>query len=138
MQELDPQGPIRNRTSPKGFGLFMAAFFALVCGLPLISGRPMRTWALIPAVLFLVSALVRPQLLAPLNHAWFRLGILLNRIVSPLVLGAMYYLVLTPAALIFRLFQKDPLNLQKRPDLPTYWQARTPPGPASDSLQNQF
>ena len=76
--------------------------------------------------------------LAPLNKWWTKLGVLLYRIVSPVVLGLLFYLTVTPIALLLRLLGKDPLRLRRDPDGASYWIDRTPPGPAPESMKNQF
>jgi hypothetical protein len=90
------------------------------------------------AGIFGVITLLRAEWLAPLNRAWMRLADLLNRIVSPIVLGAMYYAVLTPFGLAMRLAGRDPMRKRFEPAAPTYWIARQPPGPAPESLRDQF
>ena len=87
---------------------------------------------------FLAAALVWPGVLAPLNRLWTRFGLLLHRLVSPLVLGVMFFLVITPMGLVMRALGKDPLRLQRDRAARTYWIDRQPPGPAPDSLNNQF
>jgi hypothetical protein len=84
-----------------------------------------------------VLTLFAPARLAPLNRAWYHLGQLLGRIVSPLVLGIIFFVVLTPVAVVTRLFGRDELRL-KRNQSASYWIDRTPPGPAPDSFNNQF
>lgn len=81
--------------------------------------------------------LAAPYLLSPLNRLWFRLGDLLGRIVSPLILGLIYFGVLTPIGLITRLFGRDALRLRRR-RVSSYWVSRNPPGPTSQSFTNQF
>jgi hypothetical protein len=125
-------------SSDRVFGLVFTAFFALVSLLPLWSGRPMRAWALLLSAAFLIVALARPVLLAPLNAVWTRLGLLLHRITNPIVLGALFYLVFTPFALLMRLFGRDALRLRPDPRAATYWIPRQPPGPPPDTMSNQF
>ena len=122
----------------RAFGFAFAAVFSIVALWPLIGGNNPRMWAGIVAAVFLAVALIRPSLLRPLNLIWFRFGMLLHRVVSPLVLGLMFFASVTPIALIMRLLGKDPLQLKFDPDAKTYWLPRTPPGPEPDSLKNQF
>lgn len=91
----------------------------------------------IAAALFLVAALVRPSLLAPLNKAWFELGLLLGKIVSPIVLGAIFFLLITPVAICSRFFGRDQLRLKKQ-KVNSYWVQREPIGPDAESFKNQF
>jgi hypothetical protein len=87
---------------------------------------------------FLAAALLRPAVLAPLNRVWTRFGLLLHRIVSPVVLGIMFFVVITPMGLIMRALGKDPLRLRLEREARSYWIERRPPGPPPDTLNNQF
>ena len=124
--------------SERSFGLVFTAVFLIIGCWPLIGAEAPRWWALGVAGLFLLLALLKPDLLAPLNRAWLRFGLLLHRIVSPLVLGLMFALVFVPIGLLLRLFGKDPLRLRLDPAAQSYWIEREPPGPAADSMTNQF
>jgi hypothetical protein len=125
-------------SSNRSFGLVMAGAFVLIAMVPWFFGGIFRLWALAIGAAFLVPALVAPGILAPLNRAWLRFGLFLHRIVSPLVLGIMFFLVITPMALIIRMLGKDLLRLRWDKPAPTYWIERTPPGPPHDSFHNQF
>ncbi len=85
-----------------------------------------------------VLGVVAPRLLAPLNRAWMRLGLLLGRVVSPVALGIIYATTIVPIGLFMRLRGKDLLHLRRQPELPTYWIAKDPPGPAPDTMTRQF
>jgi hypothetical protein len=89
------------------------------------------------SAVFLFFTLVRPQILSPFNKAWFLLGILLGKIVSPIVLGAIFFVILTPVAVIGRMFGRDALRLNKA-DVKSYWVDREPVGPSPESFKNQF
>ena len=115
-------------SSDRSFGLVFATVFAVVAAWPLLSGRTMRWWALAIAVLFAVTALVRPQLLARLNVLWTRLGVLLGKVVSPIALGVLFYLVITPIGIMLRLAGKDPLRLKPQPTARTHWLPARPRG----------
>jgi uncharacterized membrane protein len=124
--------------SERALGLVLTAFFLIIGCLPLVGGDAVRGWAIIVAAAFLAAALLRPALLAPLNRIWTWFGLLLHRAVSPLVLGMLFFLVVTPVALLMRAFGKDPLRLRFDREAGTYWIERRPPGPAPDSMRNQF
>lgn len=124
--------------SDRAFGLVFSAVFALVAGWPLVSGGEPRWWALAVVVALLPMALLRPALLAPFNRLWFRFGLLLHRIVSPVILGLLFFLTIAPIALIMRALGKDPLRLRMEPDASTYWIERTPPGPDPATMPKQF
>lgn len=124
--------------SERSFGAVMAVAFGGVGALPLLRGGEPRLWALGVALVFGFITLVRPPLLRPLNVAWAHLGALLNKIVSPLVLGALFFLVVTPMGLYQRARGRDLLRLKRDPASPSYWIPRDPPGPAPESMRNQF
>lgn len=124
--------------SDRSFGLVFAVVFAVIGLLPLVFGGGVRLWALLFGATFLVVALLIPSVLGPLNRWWLRFGLLLHRIVSPLVLGIMFFLVITPMGLLMRTFGKDLLRLRFERSLPSYWIDRTPPGPAPESMTEQF
>jgi hypothetical protein len=125
-------------SSNRSFGVVFAVVFTIVGLLPLLSGGAVRVWALVVAAAFAVFALAFPAALAPLNRIWLKFGLLLHRVVNPIMLGIMFYGVITPTGLIMRAFGKDPLRLRFEKDADTYWIVRTPPGPAPDSLRDQF
>jgi hypothetical protein len=93
--------------------------------------------ALILCLLFVLLALLAPQILAPLNRLWYGFGLLLGKIVSPIVLGIIFFVLITPVSLLTRLFGRDELKLKKR-SVQSYWVERSPPGPPSDSFKNQY
>lgn len=124
--------------SERSFGLVFAALFLLIACYPLLYGRGPWLWSLALAAAFALAAWAAPRLLAPLNFAWTRLGLLLHKTVSPLVLGFMFFGVVTPIGVLMRVLGKDPLHLRFDPDAESYWIERIPPGPDPDSLRDQF
>lgn len=124
--------------SERVFGIVFAAVSFVVGLWPLIDSLDPRFWALALGALFLVGAFFAPKALAPLNRLWFRFGMLLHRIVSPLVMGLLFYLTVTPTALIMRMTGKDPLRLKFDRNAKSYWIERSPPGPAPETMRNQF
>ncbi len=125
-------------SSNRTLGLTFAGVFTLIGLWPLIFGHPMRLWSLAVAVVFAALGLMVPGVLGPLNKVWTRLGLLLHKITSPIVLGLMFFVVVTPFGLVMRLFGKDLLKLRLDRDAKSYWVHRDPPGPKPDSLPNQF
>jgi len=125
-------------SSNRSFGLVFAVAFLLIALLPLLSGRGMRIWSLGVALAFALVAFIAPAVLRPLNRLWTQLGLLLHRIVSPIVLGIMFFLVITPMGVAMRILGKEPLRLRRDPHARTYWIERTPPGPRPDSFTDQF
>ncbi len=124
--------------SERAFGLVFAALFFLVSLWPLLERASPRLWAIGVAAAFALCAWLAPRLLAPLNRLWFKFGELLHRIVSPIALAAIFYGVITPFAVVMRLFKRDALLLRRRSARPSYWVRREPPGPPPDSFGNQF
>jgi hypothetical protein len=124
--------------SDRNFGLIMAGATGILGALPLLRGAAPHWWLLAVAVVFSALALVVPRALYPLNRAWFRFGLLLHRVISPIVIGAVFFLCVTPIGLIMRLLGKDVLSLRRRADLPSYWIERDPPGPEPGTMTNQF
>lgn len=130
--------PAMTGSSNRAFGLVFSGVFAIVAYFPLLSGGPLRLWFLVVAIVFLLLALAVPGILAPANRLWMKFGMLLHSIVSPIALGIVFYLAVMPTGLFMRLLGKDPLRLRLDPVAESYWIRRVPPGPAADSLNNQF
>ncbi len=126
-----------NVGSERGFGFVFAAVFAVISLWPLTGGGGARIWALAIAALFLAAALAKPTILRPLNRVWFRFGLLLGRIVSPIVMAVVFCVAITPTALIVRAFGKDLLRLKFDPDAESYWIRRADDDPMG-SMKDQF
>lgn len=124
--------------SERAFGLVFAAVFSIIALWPLWGGGGVRMWALIVAAAFAVAAALIPRALRPLNVLWFRFGLLLHKVVSPLIMGFLFYATVTPTAALMRLFGKDPLRLHFDRSAKSYWIERVPPGPAPDTMRHQF
>jgi hypothetical protein len=125
-------------SSDRSFGFVFAAVFLIIAFYPLLNAAGIRIWAVVISGLFLLLAAFVPHVLAPANRLWTKFGLLLHNIVSPIALGILFFLVVTPTGLLLRLFGKDPLRLRFDPAAGSYWIKRDPPGPAADSLKNQF
>jgi len=126
------------RSSDRSFGLLFAVVFAAIALWPLLDGAAPRYWALGIAVAFAAVALIRPKWLRLANDLWIKLGLVMGRVVNPLVLGLLFYLVITPFGLAARAFGKDLLRLRHDRGAKSYWIERTPPGPAPETMRNQF
>jgi len=142
-QRQDLHERLRRRDEIKGssdraFGFVFAAVFALIGLWPLLGGGGARLWTLVVAAVFLGAAVARPRVLAPLNRLWMRLGLLLHRVVNPLILGLLFFLTVTPMGVAVRLFGRDLLRLRWDPEAPSYWIERRPPGPAPETMKHQF
>lgn len=126
-------------SSDRSFGIVFTVVFLIIGLWPLMGEVPgVRWWAIAVAAVLLAVALVRPVLLAPLNRLWARFGLLLHKVVNPLVMGLLFFVTVTPIGVVMRLFGKDFLHLKLDPAADTYWIERDPPGPPPDSLRNQF
>jgi hypothetical protein len=125
-------------SSDRTFGLVFTAVFLIIGAFPMIDGDAPRLWSFGIAAVILIIALAVPRLLAPLNRAWMKFGLLLNNVVSPLVLGLLFYLVFLPVGALIRVMGKELLRLRFQPSAKSYWIERQPPGPAPDTMKNQF
>ena len=124
--------------SDRSFGIVFAVVFAVIGFFPLVGDGEARIWALVLAGGILLAAVAAPGFLHPANRLWFRFGRLLHRIVTPLILGFIFFSTVTPTGWLMRLFGNDPMNLRFEPETPSYWIRRDPPGPAPDTMKNQF
>jgi hypothetical protein len=125
-------------STDRSFGMVFTVFFLLLGLWPLRKGGPVRWWWVALGVAFVAIALVRPAVLHPLNLAWAKLSLRLARIVNPVVMGLLFFLAITPVALMLRLLGKDSLRLRFDPAAGSYWLQRQPPGPAPETMSNQF
>ena len=124
--------------SNKKFGLFFSAIFVLIAVYLYLKFRvEFAVFALITSTLFAIAAFLTPQVLSPLNRLWFCLGLLLGKIVSPIVLALIFFVLITPVSFVTRLFGRDELKMKKR-NVESYWVDRSPPGPPSASFKNQY
>lgn len=125
--------------SERTFGFVFTGIFLIVAGyLWLYDGKPVAIQAfLVLAAAFLAFTLFMPIALRPLNKAWYKLGLLMGRVVSPIVLGILFFILITPIAIVMRLAGRDPLKLRKQ-DVQSHWIDRAPPGPAPTSFKDQF
>lgn len=136
-ENFSPRDEIK-RGSDFAFGITIAFVLAIIGGIRLWAGDPwFWAWGA-GAMLFLVCSLGAPGLLGPLNRLWFRLGLLLHRIVNPIIMAFLFFLIITPNGLLMRMFGKDVLRLKLRPFEETYWIERDPGGPPPESMKNQF
>lgn len=136
MSDLKSNTEIR-MGSDRSFGIVFAVVFAIIGLLPLLRGD-VRWWALAVAAVFLGVALVRAEWLRPLNKLWFRFGLLLNRVLAPLIMGLMFLITVVPIGLVFRLLRRDLLRQKFDPDAASYWIEVTDEHRAQSSMRNQF
>ena len=107
-------------SSNRSFGIVFSIVFAILSFWPIISGDPLRLWSIPISVIFLVLGLLNSKLLNPLNIVWVKFGELLGRIIAPIVMAIIYFIIVTPIGLFMRLIGKDLLNL-KFSKANTYW-----------------
>ena len=118
----------------KSFGLVFFVVFFLISVYPLLNAENIRFWSLIVAIIFLTLGLLNSKILTPLNKIWFKFGLLLGSIVSPIVMSVIFFFVITPISSIMRILGKDILNL-KWNNTNSYWIEKS--GPKS-KMKNQF
>jgi len=121
-------------SSNRSFGIVFFVVFLLIAIFPLSNGDEIRIWSLIISSIFLILGALNSKILTPFNKLWFKLGIFLGKIVSPLVMGVIFFFVVTPTGLIMRILGKDPLNLKYNLNK-SYWIEKN--GPKS-KMKNQF
>ena len=120
--------------SNRNFGIVFAIVFLIISLWPLLSQTEVRIWSLIVSIIFLTLGLINSKLLLPLNKIWFKFGILLGNFIAPIVMGIIYFFVVTPTGLIMKMLGKDLLNLKKS-NKDSYWIKKDN---SNSSLKNQF
>ena len=108
-------------SSNRNFGLVFFVVLLIIALWPLKYESDIRLWAIILSLVFLVLGVLNSKFLSPLNKLWFKFGILLGSIVSPIVMGAVFFIVVTPVGLIMRFLGKDLLRINKSKPVSTYW-----------------
>ena len=120
--------------SNRSFGIVFFVVFLLISIYPLIYDENIRYWSLIFSLIFLILGFLNSKLLTPLNKIWFKIGILLGKIISPLIMGIIFFLVVTPIGFLMRMLKKDLLNLNFNNNK-SYWIEKTEP---KSKMKNQF
>ena len=123
------------RSTERNFGLVFATFFMIICLYPVLSGENIRLWALSTSIILYCLGLFLPKTLIVPNKLWFKLGMLLGAIVSPIIMGVIFFLTVTPIGIIMRLFGKDVLNQRIVKSTKSYWIKRKE---LIGSMKNQF
>ena len=121
-------------SSNRSFGIVFFVVFLIVALWPIKNNLDIRIWSLIISFIFLILGIFNSKLLSPLNKIWFKLGILLGKIISPIVMGIIFFTVVTPTAIILKIFKKDVLSLKKNKSN-SYWKKKTH---YKTSMKNQF
>jgi hypothetical protein len=120
--------------SNRSFGIVFFIVFLLIAIYPLINQGEIRVWSVLISLLFLILGIINSKILTPLNKAWFKFGIFLGKIISPIVMGIIFFLVVTPIAFLMRILKKDLLNLKYNKNS-SYWIEKTDP---KSAMKNQF
>ena len=120
--------------SNKSFGIVFAVVFGLIAFWPLIKGNDIRIWALVISIIFFVLGLINSKILTPLNRLWFKVGIFLGNFIAPIVMGIIFFLVVTPTGIIMKLLGKDLIKLKKSNEK-SYWIEKKK---IKSSMKNQF
>tara|TARA_E500000331_G_scaffold319658_1_gene332541 strand:+ start:1546 stop:1938 length:393 start_codon:yes stop_codon:yes gene_type:complete len=121
-------------SSNRSFGVVFFVVFLLIAFYPLLNNNEIRLWSLIVSVLFLILGILNSKILSPLNKIWFKFGLLLGKIISPIIMGVIFFLVVTPIGFIMKLLGKDLINLKFNNEK-SYWIEKS--GPKS-KMKNQF
>jgi hypothetical protein len=124
--------------SDRSFGFVMAGALAVVSLVNVWHIGRVWPWTGGLAALFLVAALLAPAILHPLNLLWLKFGLLLHKVVNPVLMALIFYGTVLPTGMVARLMGKDLLRLKREPDADSYWIPRTPPGPAPETMKDQF
>ena len=120
--------------SNRSFGVVFFIIFLIIGLLPLLNGNEVRIWAILICFVFLILGVLNSKILSPLNKIWFKFGIFLGNFIAPIIMGIIFFLIVTPTGILVKLFKKDLLNLKKN-DGKTYWVEKKE---QNSSLRNQF
>ena len=121
-------------SSNRSFGIVFFVVFLIIALFPLISDGNIRLWSLIVSLAFLALGLLNSKFLSPLNKIWFKFGLFLGKIISPMVMGLIFFFVVTPIGILMRILKKDLLNL-KLNNNKSYWIEKNEP---KSKMKNQF
>ena len=120
--------------SNRSFGIVFFIIFLIIGLLPLLNENEVRIWAILICFVFLILGVLNSKILSPLNKIWFKFGIFLGNFIAPIIMGIIFFLIVTPTGILVKLFKKDLLNLKKN-DGKTYWVEKKE---QNSSLRNQF
>ena len=120
--------------SNRSFGIVFFVVFLIITLYPLLNNENIRYWSLLVSLVFLTLGLLNSNILTPLNKVWFKFGILLGKVISPIIMGIIFFFVVTPIGLLMRILNKDLLNLKYNNDK-SYWIEKKEP---KSKMKNQF
>ena len=115
---------MKTQSSNRSFGILFFVVFLIISLWPLKDGNTLNFYFLVASIIFLILGVFNSRLLSPLNKAWIKFGEILGLIIAPIVMGIVYFVILTPVSLIVRLFGKDLLGLKLLKKNETYWMKR--------------
>ena len=115
---------MKKNDSTKSFGILFFIVFLLVAIWPIITSEPIRTWAIIVSLIFLVLGIINSKLLIPLKRVWIKFGEILGKVLAPIVMGFIYFFIITPIGLLMRLLGKDLLSIKLNKEK-SYWIKRS-------------
>jgi len=124
--------------SDRSFGMVMTIAFALMSLLNWWHQGHAWRWTSGIAAVLLAATVFYPAALKPLNQLWLKFGMLLHKVVNPIVMALVFFGTVLPTGLVMRALGKDPLRLRRQPDVDSYWIERCPPGPMPESMKDQF
>jgi len=120
--------------SNKSFGIVFSVVFFIIAIFPILNNDNIRVWSLVISLIFLVLGLINSKLLSPLNKIWFKFGLILSKVVSPVIMGIIFFLVVTPIGILMKILKKDLLNL-KFNNNNSYWIEKKD---SQSTMKNQF
>ena len=121
--------------SNRSFGIVFFIFFLIIALWPLKSGLAIRIMPLIISIIFLILGLFNSNLLKPLNFLWMKFGLMLGKFISPIIMALIYYLTVVPTGLIFKILNKNLLNIKKKNSQKSYWINKKE---SQSTMKNQF
>ena len=126
---------MENKSSVKSFGILFAIVFLIIATWPLLNSEEIRIWSLVVSVIFLILGLIKSKILNPLNNFWIKLGELLGKIIAPIVMLFIFFVIITPMSFLVKIMRKDLLNVKFDKNKSSYWIKRDEDlGP----MKNQF
>ena len=124
----------KKKNTNRSFGILFFIVFSIISIWPILSGGELRLWSFILAIIFLIMGITKSRFLTPLNIAWIKFGELLGIIISPLIMGLVYFLVVLPMGILMRVLGKDLLRLKFNKNIETYWNKKE----AKTNFNKQF
>ena len=121
--------------SNRSFGIVFFFVFLIISLWPLTNENPLRVWSIFVAIIFLILGLMNSKLLTPLNKLWFKFGLFLGSIISPIVMGIIFFLVITPTGFVMKIIGKDLLNKKYDKKKKSYWISRSK---TKSTMKQQF